>query len=133
MKVLGGGRRDVDMLQSAESTYRALLCSVRRFASRPEVLSDGSGDPWLLLVGTTMAVKPQATQWIIREQIIEDPVSGLTFQFEVMPKGDARLRVYGDLPFGNREFIFDSQGKEAGAGTAITGLCRPSWLHMCEP
>ncbi|MCH8314774.1 MAG: hypothetical protein IIA64_02270 [Planctomycetes bacterium] len=41
-----------------------------------------------------MAVKPQATQWIIREQIIEDPVSGLTFQFEVMPKGDARLRVY---------------------------------------
>ena len=80
-----------------------------------------------------MAVKPQAKRWIIQEQIIEDPVSGLTFQFEVMPKGDARLRVYGDLQFGNREFIFDSEGKEAGAGTAITGLCRPSWLHMCEP
>ena len=71
-----------------------MLCPVRRFASRPGVLPDGSEDPWLLLVDTTMAVKPQATQWIIREQIIEDPVSGLTFQFEVMPKGDARLRVY---------------------------------------
>ena len=104
-----------------------------RFTSKPVVIPDGSGDTWLLMVDTTMAVKPQAKQWIIREQIIEDPVSGLTFQFEVMPKGDARLYVYGDLPFGNREFIFDSKGKEAGAGTAITGLCRPSWLHMCEP
>ena len=71
-----------------------------------------------------------AKRWSIQEQIIEDPVSGLTFQFEVMPKGDARLRVYGDLPFGNREFIFDSDGREAGAGTAISGLCRASPLRL---
>jgi hypothetical protein len=80
-----------------------------------------------------MAVKPNAKLWTIREQIIEDPVSGLTFQFEVMPEGDARLRIFGNLPFGNREFIFDDKGHEAGAGVALTDFCRPSWLREVRP
>ncbi len=78
-----------------------------------------------------MAVKPSGRLCGILEQIIEDPVSGLTFQFLLMPDSDApvRLRVFGALPHGNREFLFDHNGQEAGAGTAFSGTCRPSWLR----
>ncbi len=78
-----------------------------------------------------MAVKPSGQLCGIREQIIEDPVSGLTFQFLLVPDSDApvRLRVFGALPHGNREFLFDHNGQEAGAGTAFSGTCRPSWLR----
>ena len=71
-------------------------------------------------------------EWSIEEQIIEDPVSGLTFQFEVMPNSKARyrLRVFGNLPLGNREILFDEQGKNAGAGIFLAGVCKPSWA--CE-
>lgn len=67
----------------------------------------------------------------IAEQIIEDPVSGLTFQFEVMPEGDTRFRVFGDyMRLGNnREFIFNDKGKEAGSGSSLTGFCRPTWMQ----
>lgn len=79
-----------------------------------------------------MALKPNGGLCAIREQIIEDPVSGLTFQFEMKPGSDApvRLRIFGNLPFGNREILFDEDGKEAGAGTALVGSCRPSWLKQ---
>lgn len=78
-----------------------------------------------------MATKPDGKEWTIREQIIEDVVSGLTFQFIAMPGSDApmRLHVSGNLPYGNREFLFDRNGNEAGAGTAFRGSCRPSWLR----
>jgi hypothetical protein len=80
-----------------------------------------------------MALKPDGKFWTVREQIIEDPASGLTFQFEVMPDGKPRLRVFGDkLRFGNREIIFDENGEEAGAGTATAGLCRPAWLERVD-
>lgn len=77
-----------------------------------------------------MAIKPNGGLCCIREQIIEDPASGLTIQFELKPETDApiRMRIYGDLPFGNRELLFDAEGQEAGAGTAVQGACRPSWL-----
>lgn len=76
-----------------------------------------------------MPAKPDGKVWQVREQIIEDPASGLTFQFEVMPDGESRLRIFGEsLPFGNREIIFDQSGAEAGAG-CYTGLCRPAWLE----
>lgn len=76
-----------------------------------------------------MAVKPDGKLCPIREQIIEDPVTGLTFQFEVTPSGEARMRVYGDsLKLGNRDFAFDTDGELAGTGTATRGLCRPGWL-----
>ncbi len=77
-----------------------------------------------------MATKPDGNICSIREQIIDDPVSELTFQFEAMTDGTSRLRIYGDLPFGNREFIFDGEGNEAGAGTALVSQCRPSWLKV---
>ncbi len=78
-----------------------------------------------------MAVKPSGGMCVIREQIIEDPVTGLTFQFVSMPDSDApvRLRVFGDMPYGNREILFDKNGDEAGAGTAFGSSCRPSWLR----
>jgi len=80
-----------------------------------------------------MALKPDGQVWMVREQIIEDPVSGLTIQFEVVETGfddgRFRLRLFGDLPYGNREFIFDASGSEVGAGVALADLCRPSWLR----
>jgi hypothetical protein len=77
-----------------------------------------------------MALKPDGKPWTIREQIVEDPATGLAFQFEVMPDGEHRFRVFGDaLPFGNREITFDSDGEEAAAGT-YTGRCRPAWMQQ---
>ena len=77
-----------------------------------------------------MAIKPDGGMCHILEQIIEDPVSGLTIQFSLAPGTDAPVRVsiHGDLPYGNREFLFNDKGAEAGAGTALAGSCRPSWL-----
>ena len=76
-----------------------------------------------------MASKPNGHLCQIKEQIIEDEASGLTLQFERSDDGTCRLRIYGDLPFGNREIYFDAEGEEGGAGTALVGLCRPSWLR----
>jgi hypothetical protein len=77
-----------------------------------------------------MGIKQDARDWTIKEQIVEDEASGLTIQFEVVPDSTARyrLRIFGDLPFGNREILFDAGGKEAGSGTALAGLCKPTWL-----
>jgi hypothetical protein len=78
-----------------------------------------------------MTIKPHAGQFIIREQIIEDPVSGITFQFIHMPGSDApyRLKIFGNIPHGNREILFDDEGKEAGAGIALSDSCPPSWIR----
>lgn len=78
-------------------------------------------------------LRPDGGAWTIREQIIEDRVTKLTFQFEIAPNGEPVLRVFGDaLPQGNREIHFDTRGQKAGAGTA-TGLCRPAWLSPIDP
>jgi hypothetical protein len=75
-----------------------------------------------------MPIKPNAAQCSIKEQIIEDPASGLTLLFEC-EHGRARLVIAGkSLPFGNREIHFDHDGKEAGAGTLVGDFRRPSWL-----
>ncbi|HZP56228.1 MAG TPA: hypothetical protein VFC53_01580 [Dehalococcoidia bacterium] len=79
-----------------------------------------------------MAVKPDARRWTIREQVVEDPVSGLTLQFDVLPDGTFRLRVIGDIPFGNRDLIFNAQGEEAGGGVGLTGAPRPGWLRPSD-
>ena len=81
-----------------------------------------------------MAVKPDGQLCAIREQIIEDRVSGLILQFEFKPDSDApiRLHIFGDLPYGNRQILFDKNGEEAGAETALVGLCRPSWLREVD-
>lgn len=77
-----------------------------------------------------MTVKPNAQSFKIKEQIIRDPLSGLTFQFECMPETDApfRLKIFGDFPHGNREILFDIEGNEAGAGVAIGHSCSANWI-----
>jgi hypothetical protein len=75
-----------------------------------------------------MPLKPNGAMCRVREQIIEDPASGLILQFEC---SDGRLRLTlagGPLSVGNREILFDDQGREAAAGTLIGEFRRPSWL-----
>lgn len=76
-----------------------------------------------------MATKPNGQSCSILEQIIEDDVTGLTIQFERAADGETRMRIYGDLPLGNRDFSFSESGELVGTGTA-TGTCpRPSWIR----
>jgi hypothetical protein len=75
-----------------------------------------------------MPIKPNGLVCKIREQIVEDLASGLTLQFECR---DDRMRLViagKSLPFGNREILFDEDGKEAAAGTLLGEFRRPSWL-----
>ncbi len=82
-----------------------------------------------------MAVKPNAKTLVIKEQIIEDPASGLTLMFEAYPEPHfdsirLRLRICGDsLPFGNRDLCFTKDGELGAAGTATGAICKPSWLR----
>jgi hypothetical protein len=76
----------------------------------------------------TMPLKPNGALCRVREQIIEDMASGLTLQFEC---DDGRLRIVlagKALTAGNREILFDQEGREAGAGTLVGEFRRPSWL-----
>lgn len=81
-----------------------------------------------------MPLKPGgAAPLTIQEQIIEDPITGLTFKFEVNPGAtDApyRMIVFGDFPYGNnREFLFDHEGRSGGRGTYCGCACpSPTWL-----
>jgi hypothetical protein len=75
-----------------------------------------------------MPIKPNGSKCEIREQIIEDPASGLILQFECF-EGQTRLIIAGkSLALGNREIIFDQDGREAAAGTLVGEFRRPSWL-----
>ena len=75
-----------------------------------------------------MPIKPNGLLWKIREQIVEDLASGLILQFECAGE-TMRLVIAGkSLPFGNREILFDADGKEAAAGTLLGEFRRPSWL-----
>ena len=75
-----------------------------------------------------MPMKPNGSLCAIREQIIEDKSSGLVLQFECI-EGRMRLVIAGEsLPFGNREILFDAEGREAAAGTLVGEFRRPSWL-----
>jgi hypothetical protein len=74
-------------------------------------------------------LKPNGATCVIKEQIVEDPASGLILQFECHQGNRTRLVIAGRaLPFGNREIIFDDEGKEAAAGTLVGEFRRPSWL-----
>ena len=78
-----------------------------------------------------MALKPGGEICTIREQIIEDPVTGLTFQFATAPGTSApfRLKIFGDVPHGNREIAFDQDGQQVAAGTMVSGSCAPTWIR----
>ncbi len=78
-----------------------------------------------------MALKPDGQPWTIREQIVRDRATGLTLQFETVSddlQEPYRLRIFGDLPLGNREILFGRDGQRSGSGTALAGSCRPTWL-----
>ena len=79
-----------------------------------------------------MAIKPNGKFCKIREQIIEDPVSGLTLQFEIRDNETTKLLIYGDLPYGNRELVFDQQGEMTASGVALGYVCRPSWIRAIK-
>ena len=75
-----------------------------------------------------MALKPNGNLCSIREQIVEDVATGLILQFECRD-GRPRLVIAGGaLPFGNREILFDVEGRESAAGTLLGEFRRPSWL-----
>src|SRR2546421_5659174 len=77
---------------------------------------------------SNMPVKPNGAWCKVREQIVEDDASGLILQFECA-NGRTRLVIAGEaLPFGNREILFDDDGREAAAGTLLGSFRRPSWL-----
>ena len=79
-----------------------------------------------------MALKPNGVLCKVREQIVEDPATGLILQFE-FANGGLRLVIAGEsLPFGNREIIFDAEGREAAAGTLLGDYRRPSWLKKVD-
>lgn len=75
-----------------------------------------------------MPIKPNGNVCRVREQIVEDDASGLILQFECA-NGRTRLVIAGaSLPYGNREILFDDDGREAAAGTLVGSYRRPSWL-----
>jgi hypothetical protein len=75
-----------------------------------------------------MPIKPNGRLCCIREQIVEDAATGLVLQFEC-ENGRTRLVIAGAaLALGNREIIFDADGREAAAGTLVGEVRRPSWL-----
>jgi hypothetical protein len=60
---------------------------------------------------------PKALQaWTVLPQIVVDPATGMTLNFSVSPSGELILTVMGDMPLGNREFIFGRDGNLAGTG-----------------
>ena len=75
-----------------------------------------------------MPLKPNGASCRVREQIIEDAASGLILQFEC-EDGRLRLVIAGKaMPIGNREILFDQEGREAAAGTLVGEFRRPNWL-----
>ncbi|HYX67279.1 MAG TPA: hypothetical protein VE935_23915 [Burkholderiales bacterium] len=74
-----------------------------------------------------MPLKPNGSLCQVREQIIEDMASGLILQFECR-EGRTRLVIAGTLSRGQREILFDDQGREVAAGTLVGEYRRPSWL-----
>jgi hypothetical protein len=76
-----------------------------------------------------MPIKPNGNHCKLREQIIEDSATGLILQFEC-ENGRTRLVIAGSaLALGNREILFDEDGRESAAGTLIGEYRRPSWLR----
>lgn len=66
-----------------------------------------------------MALKPNAGTCWIREQTIEDLPSGLTLRLVASGDG-ARLTIAGrGLPRGNREILFDAEGRVVRVGPLL--------------
>ena len=94
----------------------------------PPSMQQESGNP----AESAVSLKPDGKMCRIREQILRDSASGLTFQFEVDPQGRTRFRIFGEaMPGGNWEVGFDD-GKVSFTGTSLIGTCRPAWMTSVE-
>ena len=73
-------------------------------------------------------LKPGGKTFQLKEQIIEDPVTGLTLW--IRKAGPSwTLTLIGDcLEFGNRDLNFSAEGELVGAGTAVCCSPKASWL-----
>lgn len=69
-----------------------------------------------------MALKPNAQTSRLREQTIEDLPSGLTLRFEAFEGGTRMLIAGRALPRGNREIVFDAEGRAISVGPALKKL-----------
>jgi hypothetical protein len=108
----------------ADAILAPFTVEIRRTLSMLRHNSAGTGVAFC----RDMPLKPNGSLCAIKEQIIEDLASGLILQFECQ-EGRTRLVIAGKtLPFGNREIIFDGDGREAAAGTLTGEFRRPSWL-----
>ena len=75
-----------------------------------------------------MAVKPNAKDCVIKEQIIEDRVTGLTIQIRKYSEesGGCQISLHGKcLRFGNRNFVFNEDGALNGTGNRNRGAMHP--------
>lgn len=75
-----------------------------------------------------MPLKPNGATCKIKEQIVEDTASGLTLQVECRKERTRLVIASARLPYGNRQIVFDKDGKQVGAGTLVGKFRRPSWL-----
>jgi hypothetical protein len=66
-------------------------------------------------------MKPNAKLVKIREQIIDDPATGLMLVFRVTQiDKEPSLQIIGSaFPFGNRDFQFNKKGEYIGTGTGL--------------
>jgi hypothetical protein len=80
-----------------------------------------------------MAQKPDGKQFPVSEQIFSDQVTGIKFQFFCTPSDQNspfRLRLFGNLPYGDHELIFDAAGVIRARETIVETRPAPSWLKL---
>ena len=72
-------------------------------------------------------VPRRGESWTVREQVVQDPISGLTIQFDRSLAGTPLLRIYGgEVPCGDREIDFGF------GGVAETSIRTPGRQHGPE-
>jgi len=69
-----------------------------------------------------MALKPNARTCWIREQTVEDLPSGLTLRVQSREHGTHLLIAGRALPGGEREILFDSEGRAIEVGPPLKKL-----------
>ena len=74
-----------------------------------------------------MVLRRHAKDWSIKEQLVNDSVTGLSLRFGVSEGHGVKfhkLTIIGDdLPFGNRDLYFTEDGLFDGGGTGTAGAC----------
>lgn len=76
-----------------------------------------------------MGTMPNGGWFRVREQILRDGASGLTLQFEALPGGLMRLRVFGvrEATSAN-EIVFDEDGEWMFSQIFLGECPRPGWI-----